>query len=67
MPRLCSHSSRSYPGRSVRLGRVISDCISDQSGHWWNKPGRIGGVLSSHASEQGSKQPGTHSASRSNP
>jgi hypothetical protein len=42
MPRLCSHSSRSYPGRSARHGCVGHGEVSDQSGHWWNKPGRMG-------------------------
>jgi hypothetical protein len=42
MPRLCSHSSRSYPGRSARQGREVHGEENDQSGHWWNKPGRMG-------------------------
>jgi hypothetical protein len=42
MPRLCSTSSRPYPGRSVRHGRVVHGSVKSQSGHWWNKPGRIG-------------------------
>jgi len=66
MPRLCSDSSRPYPGRSVRLGHVIRGGVNDQSGHWWNKPGRMG-RLPSRASEQGSDQPSTHGAPRSNP
>ena len=42
MPRLYSQSSRPYPGRSVRHGRVVHGSVKGQSGHWWNKPGRIG-------------------------
>ena len=42
MPRLCSDSSRPYPGRSARQGREVHGEENDQSGHWWNKPGRMG-------------------------
>ncbi len=42
MPRLRSDSSRSYPGRSARHGCVGHGEVNDQSGHWWNKPGRMG-------------------------
>jgi hypothetical protein len=66
MLRLCSDSSRPYPGRSARLSRVLLGRISYQSGHWYIKPGRTG-RLSARASERGSKQPGNHGASRSNP
>lgn len=66
MPRLCSDSSRPYPGRSARLSRGSPGCISNQSGNWWIKPGRTG-VLPSCASEQGSKQPENRGAPRSNP
>jgi hypothetical protein len=44
MPRLCSDSSRSYPGRSARQGREARGEVNDQSGHWRNKPGRRGGA-----------------------
>jgi hypothetical protein len=50
MPRLCSESSRPYPGRSVRLGHVSLACMNNQSGHWFIKPGRMG-MLLTHASE----------------
>jgi len=43
MPRLCSNSSRSYPGRSAQHGCIMRHGeVNDQSGYWWNKPGRMG-------------------------
>ena len=66
MPRLYSESSRPYPGRSVRPGRVISGRINHQLGHWLIKPGRAE-LLPTCASEQGSKKPEDHGASWSNP
>ena len=56
MPRLCSDSSRPYPGRSAQRGDVLSVNLSNQSGHWLIKPGRAE-LLPTCASEQGSKQP----------
>jgi len=42
MPRLCWHSSHSYSGRSIRQGHGVHGEVSDQLGHWWNKPRRRG-------------------------
>jgi hypothetical protein len=42
MLRLYRESSRSYPGRSVRLGHGVHGEANDQSGHWGIKPGRMG-------------------------
>jgi len=63
MPRLCSESSRPYPGRSAQLGGVLFACGSHQSGNWLNKPGRIG-MLPTDTSEWGSSdQAGTQRTS----
>ena len=53
MLRLCSDSSRPYPGRSAQLASDLPACGNDQSGNWYIKPGRID-MLSVGTSEGGS-------------